>query len=128
MNLERIKYRAKDKFTRRWVYGFPRKTALGNWFIHSEDATYPIIPETLGEYTGLKDKDGKEIYEGDILSTDLAKPFCEVMFRNGCFVLCLNDGEEDFYDILAPLEDNVAQTKYHAVIGNIHDNKNLLEQ
>lgn len=85
-----------------------------------------VIPDTVGQFTGLTDCNGNEIYEGDILSTDLAKSSCEVVFRNGCFALRLNDGEEDFYDILAPLEDSVAQTKYHAIIGNIHDNPELI--
>lgn len=128
MGLERIKCRAKDKFTDRWVYGFPRKTPLGNWVIYNGERRYCIIPETLGQYTGLRDKNGKEIYEGDILSTDLAKSVCEVIFRNGCFVLRLNDGGEDFYDILSPLEDDVTQTKYHSVVGNIFDNPNLLNK
>ncbi len=86
-----------------------------------------IDPETVGQFTGVKDAKGIDIFEGDILSTDLAKPFCEVVFRNGCFALRLNDGGEDFYDILAPLEDNIIKTKYHSVVGNIHSNPELLK-
>lgn len=127
MNLERLKFRAKSGDE--WLYGIPQKTPLGNWMMRDkQEAGRYVDPDTIGQYTGLKDKDGKEIYEGDILSTDLAKPFCEVIFRNGCFVLRLNDGGKDFYDIFSPLDDKVTQTKYHSVIGNIFDNKNLLEQ
>lgn len=124
MELERIKYRAKDKFTRRWVYGFPRKTALGNWFIHSEDATYPIIPETLGEYTGLKDKDYKEIYEGDIVKfyDDIED---ELIIGKVCY-----DTNFCSFCVESKTREDVSLDAFwgFTIIGNIHDNKNLLEQ
>ena len=126
MNLERLRFRAKTT-DGSWLYGIPHKTPLGNWMMRDEQGSgHYIDSDTICQYTGLKDKDGREIYEGDLLSTDLSKPFCEVVFRNGCFALCLNDGGNDFYDIFSPLEDNVTQTKYHEVIGNKFDNPNLL--
>lgn len=126
MNLERLRFRAKTT-DGSWLYGIPHKTPLGNWMMRDEQGSgHYIDSDTICQFTGLKDKDGIEIYEGDLLSTDLSKPFCEVVFRNGCFALCLNDGGNDFYDIFSPLEDNVTQTKYHEVIGNKFDNPNLL--
>ena len=129
MSMRQIKFRGKRLDNGAWIYGdliHIDKSDIGIVTDYDHWSGCRINPDTLGQFTGLTDHNGKEIYEGDILSTDLAKSSCEVVFRNGCFVLCLNDGEEDFYDILAPLEESVIQTKYHAVIGNIHDNPSLM--
>ena len=98
---------------------------------------YSVIPQTVGQFTGLLDKNGKRIFEGDIL-----KPFDDeidkmvVEFHHGAFVLCLygergymGEGgwvEEGNYGVfecepLSSYGDDVE------VIGNIHDNPELLE-
>lgn len=87
-----------------------------------------VIPETVSQYTGLKDKNGKRIFEGDIVSTDIARPYLIVEFRDGCFMFNCNDGGKDYYDIMLPiLEEAQTEYKYGEVIGNIHDNGELLE-
>lgn len=82
-----------------------------------------VIPETVGEYTGLTDKNGKEICEGDIVSSNKRKTWIgrgKVWFGNGAF-WC---GEREWAKLLRMvcLEDEQAE-----VIGNIHDNPELLE-
>ena len=87
-----------------------------------------VLPETIGQYTGLTDKNGKKIFEGDIVSTDITRPYLIVEFRDGCFMFNCNDGGKDYYDIMLPiLNEPQTQYLYGEVIGNIHDNPELLK-
>lgn len=79
---------------------------------------------TICQYTGLTDKNGNKIWENDICSTDLERPFLIVEFRNGGFMYNCNDGNKDYYDIMLPTEPLEQKDKYTEVIGNIFDNPN----
>lgn len=95
-----------------------------------------VRPETLGQYTGLKDKNEKEIYEGDILELNkdgrifygtsdglLAKKYQLVGFKDGAFMTCRNKHLIDDYDTYLWII-----SKYSTVAGNIYDNPELLEE
>ena len=71
---------------------------------------------TIGQFTGLHDKNGKEIYEGDIISNESYKGI--VVYKNGSFVLDLGKSCGCVY--LFCLDSLL-------VIGNIYDNPELLE-
>ena len=81
------------------------------------------------QFTGLKDCNGVEIYEGDILSTDLSRPYLIVEFRNGAFMYQCHDGGRNYFDFMEPANEGLkSNTKYHEVIGNIYENPELLER
>lgn len=136
------KFRGKEVGSEKWVYGgyhLHQKKMLGlgstdkqreeNWahLIIVDGSTdwnmlkpidcFEVIPETVGQYRGQKDKNGVEIYDGDILSD--GEGFNEVRFIDGCFGIV----GEVTGDILPfccnPIKDEV-------VVGNIHDNPELL--
>ena len=88
---------------------------------------YEVETETVGQFTGLYDKDGKEIYDGDILSIKDGCALLTVEFRHGAFgyEYCGEfhswAGNHNF--TFNPFDTDVD----FAIIGNIHDNPELLK-
>jgi uncharacterized phage protein (TIGR01671 family) len=83
-----------------------------------ECRSYEVIPETVGQYTGLKDKNGKEIFEGDIVECRAGETWQGVREYDNIIEVTFGFTDE-MWDLL--------ECEEIEVIGNIYENKNLLE-
>ena len=123
-----IKFRAKN-LDGEWVYGFyveeDRQTLNGfekKYLIVNDDGHHYVKPETVGQFTGLHDNDGKEIYEGDIMNNPTSKNVGVVKWNS---VLCQFQLSWQNMPTAADIFFMVESGSF--VIGNIHDNPELLK-
>ena len=142
MNRE-IKFRGKRVNGGEWVYGMTIsngtiKRKINNIFFEvAENKWVGVLPETLGQYTGLRDKDGKEIYEGDILKTprgfigQVVFGRAEEECRHKVFGRMVVDCYTTYGWIFVrgdgyrcAIDDELLEGE---IIGNIHDNPELMK-
>ena len=86
---------------------------------------YSVIPETVGQYTGLTDKNGKRIFEGDIVHcvSKLDSADMVIIFECGQFRMILAEKYHEYQTNVGYYDINCFAKE---VIGNIHDNPELL--
>jgi uncharacterized phage protein (TIGR01671 family) len=124
--MREIKFRGKRIDNTEWIRGGYIKRWNGveyKHYIHDELYEYEVDRGTVGQYTGLKDKNGTEIYEGDICNCREYECFGKIEWNEdnaGFYFYVVVEGggfdEECLYEYADELE----------VIGNIHDNPELL--
>jgi uncharacterized phage protein (TIGR01671 family) len=117
-------YRGKHKETGEWVFGFIMMPVNRPHIEYCIQAIVPdensmrcfceVIPETIGEFIGLLDRNGMKIFEGDIVKTDYFDTPAAVCFIRSAFV---TSGM-----FLSETHDETM-----IIIGNIHDNPELLQ-
>lgn len=116
-----ILYRGKQKGSGEWVEGVPVQHSDGDWQIQGgySDAGWQVtvIPETICEYTGLTDKNGRKIFEGDIIK-DIDYGYMRCMYKYGTFIWYNEEGFGIKFMTYIPVIE---------VIGNIYDNPELLK-
>lgn len=122
--MKAIKFRGKRMNNNKWVYGYfgkdySERCIISNYLNASNEA-WEVIPETIGQFTGLLDKNGKEIYEGDILQNTPREVQYKVYWSkdmHAWFVERINYGSKE---PLCCLDDKFE------VIGSIYDNPELI--
>ena len=126
--MREILFRGKRKTDNEWLYGFPyvtRKNAVKiNWYCSEFGSmrTDEVDPETVGQYTGLTDKNDKKIFEGDIVECVSGGERAVISWLKyfACFGLSFDGWCCGFDDYDFSLND-------FKVIGNIHDNFEILK-
>ena len=119
-----IKFRGKSILNDEWLYGDLVHSADKKRFailVNDKDSydECEVAPETVGQFTGLYDCDGKEIFEGDIL--DFNGITVEVRFVRGAFALLANGNLDD------ELCGDCRTDLFAKVIGNIYENSDMLK-
>jgi uncharacterized phage protein (TIGR01671 family) len=117
--MREILFRGKRVENGEWVEGFVRQyKAETKYFIEEsiEGRDWKVIPETVGQYTGLCDKNGKKIFEGDIVR-DCDGRIYDIKYFDFEWIA---EQPKSFWI-------NIKHLKPCEIIGNIHDNPELLE-
>jgi uncharacterized phage protein (TIGR01671 family) len=122
--MREIEFRGKRAKNGEWVYGYYYTECGCQYIIENRqkdnplnrNIPYNVIPETVGQFTGLTDKNGKNIFEGDILSDHGMILISK--FSNGSF---------NFVTRRVKLIVSPVDTTQYDVIGNIYDNPELIK-
>jgi uncharacterized phage protein (TIGR01671 family) len=126
--MREIEFRGKRKDDGRWIFGDLKQPMKSDF---TSDETFYIAPfnvvvqfsvftETIGQYTGLKDKKNVKIFEGDILKNDSDYiGYVQYLTQERGYVIVYEKSDSRI--------DGQYETISYEVIGNIYDNPNLLK-
>lgn len=130
-----LKFRGKDIINGKWVFGAGIQNIKGRAYINMESPFgYEVVPETVGQFTGLVDKNGNEVYEGDIIEWTETHYYAigAVAWRERIGLKdtkdayavgwCVEEYKGKVTYIIAP-----SAVPHGVVVGNVHDNYELLK-
>ena len=144
--MKTIKFRGQRIDNEEWVYGYlyqlPLSSGVGCMILttdnyHEDNSIdpkyhlaftlwvdlFPVKPETIGQFTGLFDKNGKDIYEGDIVGC--GSFIYQVVYEEKRFASFTLHRKEDMF---LHYFGEAMEAKDCEVIGNIHDTPELLKK
>ena len=153
--MKEILFKGKRKDNNEWVYGWYAPLVCNDKTVipsikDSNGSDWRVEPETVSQFTGLTDKNGKKIFEGDIIKycdediyyypEDCTEFFGEIVQECGAFGIgtqnelplelenwCSNDNFVSLWEIYWNLNCCGGELSMIEVIGNVYDNKELLE-
>ena len=129
-------YLSKIFFAHKEYWAITRKEVIGR-YAHATEydfVSYEVYPETIGQYTGIDDKNGKKIFDGDICSLfGNADHLVAVSIRNTACGFepvdyeLVHEDDRRWKSFWRDETDDMWDSKYFEVAGNIHDNPELLK-
>lgn len=143
--MRELKFRGKDLKTGEWAYG-DLHTLCDHPHIHTEVTSYPfagkrsfVNPDTIGQFTGMRDDSGTEIWEGDIVRmtdrpynlVDIGKVIYNAQLGHYSLEVVKGNETRRYAFIKSEIVNDgnarVPVTYLYEVIGNIFDNPELLK-
>lgn len=120
-------YLFRGKFGNEWKYGFlsiePKGLVIKEPYKNESSNVWHIDADTVGQYTGMKDKNGKRIFEGDIID------FSDRSDSDGYGVIKYDANETEFGIEYDNIYESLGKHYYPEdieIVGNIYDNPNLV--
>ena len=126
--MREILFRGKREDNGEWVYGYYACIGKHHYILTGKlnligavnFEHYLVIPETVGQYTGLLDKNGKKTFEGDTVLFGVEKERGVVYFDNSCSRFAVR------FDTFDAAFDHLYSNDLE-IVGNVHDNPELTE-
>jgi uncharacterized phage protein (TIGR01671 family) len=131
-----IKFRGLRTDGKGWVYGYYYATRKGTddpldiHIIVQDDGSnswrHEVLPESVGQWLGLTDKNGAEVYEGDILEVEGGMEICTTQIYWDDELCGFFDKRNLDGDSFTHYEGDLTWVEDHLIIGNIHQNPELI--
>ena len=136
--MREIKFRGRHIISKKWIIGdLIHEEWIGGKaiMIKRKKTAHSVLEETVGQFTGLHDKNGKEIYEGDIVKINAHSydfgfekdRIGEIRFIEGCFGFYKQLSEKEYLFNELSTEFGYGELEHYEVIGNIYENPELLK-